>query len=47
MFILREKESMSRGRGRETRRERIPNRFCTVSVEPNSGLKPKNREIMT
>ena len=28
------------------RRERIPSRFCAVSVEPNSGLDLKNHNIM-
>ena len=34
-------------RERERERERIPSRLCTVSVEPNVGLKPMNCEIMT
>ena len=34
------------GRGRETGRERIPDRLCAVSTEPNVGLKFTNREIM-
>ena len=34
-------------RGRETRRERIPNRLCAVSAEPDVGLKPMSGEIMT
>ena len=33
------------GRGRE--RGRIPSRLCTVSPEPDAGLEPTNREIMT
>ena len=36
-----------RGRGRERSGERIPSRLCAVSTEPNVGLKPTNREIMT
>uniref|UniRef100_A0A673UP46 Prohibitin n=1 Tax=Suricata suricatta TaxID=37032 RepID=A0A673UP46_SURSU len=40
-------ESMMPGRGREGERERIPSRFCTVSSEPDEGLQPTNREIMT
>ena len=41
LFILR-----MRGRGR-ARKERIPSRLCTVSTEPNAGLKLMNHEIMT
>ena len=29
------------------REEIIPTRLCTVSVEPNVGLKPMNYEVMT
>ena len=32
---------------RERKRERIPSRLYTVSVEPDAGLEPTNREIMT
>ena len=35
------------GRGRERGRERIPSRLCAVSVEPDVGLDPMNRGIMT
>ena len=42
LFILRK-----RGRRAERTRERIPSRFCAVSTEPNTGLHPTNREIMT
>ena len=28
-------------------RERIPNRFCTVSTEPDAGLELTNRDITT
>ena len=42
---------MGRGREREREREereRIPIRLpCAVSKEPNAGLEPMNREIMT
>ena len=31
----------------ERERERIPSKFHTVSAEPNAGLEPTNREIMT
>ena len=55
MFILRERErereftclQAGRGRGREGERERIPSRLHAVSTEPDVGLKPLNREIMT
>ena len=36
-----------RERERERERERIPGRLHTVSAEPDAGLKPTNREIMT
>ena len=32
---------------RETERERIPSRLCTISAEPEEGLEVKNREIVT
>ena len=32
---------------RERETERIANRLHAVSMEPNSGLKPMNNEIMT
>ena len=35
-----------REREREER-ERIQSRFSTVSTEPDAGLEPTNREIMT
>ena len=35
------------GGQRETEKERIPNRFHTVGVEPNVGLELTNYEIMT
>ena len=35
------------GRDRERGRERIPSRLLTFSAEPDSGLDPTNREIMT
>ena len=33
--------------GRERGRQRIPNRLCTVSAEPDMGLKLRKHEIMT
>ena len=36
-------EGEVRGRGRE----RISSRLCTVGPEPDAGLEPTNREIMT
>ena len=49
LFIVdREKEREREGEGqRERDRERIPSRLCTVSTEPNAGLKLTNIEIMT
>ena len=41
---MREREQ---GRGRERRRERIPSRLHTVSVEPDTGLDPMNCEAVT
>ena len=38
---------LGRGRERERERERIPRRFHAVSAEPDVGLQPTNREIMT
>ena len=32
---------------RETERIRIPSRIHRVSMEPDAGLEPTNREIMT
>ena len=40
-------EEGQRERERERERERISSRLLTVSKEPNSGLSPMNREIMT
>ena len=37
---------MSRRRA-ERKRERIPSRFCAVSVEPDMGFELTNYEIMT
>ena len=51
LFVLRERERThvhtSKGRGGERGRERIPNRLCSVSVEPDMGLGPMNHEVMT
>ena len=35
------------GTEREGEGERIPSRLHAVSTEPDAGLKPANREIMT
>ena len=44
----RERESMCKqGRGSERRREKIPSRLSTDSVEPNAGLNLMNCKIMT
>ena len=40
LFILRERK-------REGEGERIPNRFCVVSAEPDAGLALTNHEVMT
>ena len=45
-FIQRVRER-ERKRGREGGREKVPSKLCTVSVEPDVGLDPINREIMT
>ena len=34
------------GEGQRERGERIPSRLRAVSMEPDKGLNPKNREIM-
>ena len=51
MFIYfeRERQSVSRG-GAESERDtesKAGSRLQTVSIEPHTGLKPTNREIMT
>ena len=33
-------------REKERERERIPNRICTVSMQPDEGLEPMKGEIM-
>ena len=50
LFILRERErERERDRWGDSEREgeRIPSRLCAVSTEPDMGLEPTNREIMT
>ena len=50
IYLFWERERVSKhkqGRGRDRGRERIPSRLCTVSTEPDVGLKPMNCEIMT
>ena len=54
LFILRERERVreracvSRGGAkRDGERERNPSRLCTVSRDPDAGLKLMNTEIMT
>ena len=42
----RERERTHIGK-RGAERERIPSRLCTVSTEPETGLKLTNSEIMT
>ena len=46
LFILRERED-EQGRSRERVRDRIPSTLHTIRAEPNPGLDPTNREIMT
>ena len=45
-FIYVERER-AQGRGRMRGRERIPSRLRPVGPEPNVGLEPTNREILT
>ena len=42
LFWETERESVSRGRA-----ERIPSRLRAISTEPDAGLDPTDREIMT
>ena len=42
----RERERVGEGQ-RERGRERIPSRLRTVHAEPDAGLEPRNREIVT
>ena len=46
-YLFSFEKERERRRGRERGRQRIPGRFCTVSPEPDTGLEPTNREIMT
>ena len=48
LFILSERVcAHASERGAEREGERIPSRLCTISVEPDVGLEPMNREIVT
>ena len=48
LFIERERERERERRGEaERRRQRIPNRLCAVSAEPDAGLDLTNLEIRT
>ena len=52
MFIYFEiarvgEEQREKDRERERERENIPSRLRAVSAEPDAGLEPTNREIMT
>ena len=38
IYLERERETERERRSRETGRERIPSRLCTVSAEPDTGL---------
>ena len=47
---MREREiqrAYNQGRGSEKWRERIPDRLCTISAEPNVGLDLMNHKIVT
>ena len=46
LFWERQRENKW-GRGRESGRDRIPSRFCAVSMESDVGLKLTNHEILT
>ena len=46
LSILRQRANTSR-EGAERGRERIPSRLCTVNTEPDVGLEPTSREIVT
>ena len=48
VYLLWEKEKVWVGEGlRDREGERIPSRICTISIEPDAGLEPTNREIRT
>ena len=48
IYFEREREqAREQGRGRERGREGIPSRLCALSTEPDAGLEPRNREIVT
>ena len=47
MFVCSERESEQAGEEQKERRERIPSSLCSVGAEPDVGLEPTNREIMT
>ena len=46
LLIYLERERVQ-GRSRERERKRIPRRLHAVSAEPDAGLEPTNRELMT
>ena len=52
LFIFRKRErererACKQRKDRERGRERTPNRLRTISTEPNAGLEPTKREIVT
>ena len=47
LFRERERERASWVGSSETRRERIPSRLCTASMEPDTRLEPTSSEILT
>ena len=47
VYFERDGDSVSGGGVEEGARERIPSRLCSASGEPDAGLEPRNREVMT
>ena len=47
LFIFEREKVHTSWRGAEREGERIPSRLCTVSMEPDEGLKLTNRETTT
>ena len=47
VFVYFSESESEWGRGRERGRERVPSRLPTASAEPEAGLEPMNREILT
>ena len=47
MFIFEREEGSMCGEGAERGRDNIPSRLCAIGAEPDAGLDPKDREVMT